>query len=147
MTPSPACIGLIKQFEGLRLRAYRCAAGRLTIGYGHTGDVKPEDVITAHQADAILDVDLDRIARGVSLWLKDGAAPVAQHEFDALVSFAFNVGVGALARSTLLRRLNNGDRAGAAAEFSKWRIGGGRELPGLVRRRAAERALFLGGTP
>jgi lysozyme len=143
MRASPVGIDLIKRFEGLRLKAYKCAAGVWTIGYGHTRDVKPGATITAHQADAILDVDLDAVERQV---MRNLAVSVAPHEFDALVSFTFNLGEAALARSSLLRKLNTEDRAGAAEEFSRWRFAGGRELRGLVKRRAAERALFLGET-
>jgi lysozyme len=78
--------------------------------------------------------------------MRNLAVSVAPHEFDALVSFTFNLGEAALARSSLLRKLNTEDRAGAAEEFSRWRFAGGRELRGLVKRRAAERALFLGET-
>lgn len=149
MRTSPAGIALIKRWESLRLRAYKCPRGIWTIGYGHTGDVKPGDVITSHQAEAILDVDLDKFERGV-LQLTQGVQ-LAQHEFDALVAFAFNVGLGTvkpkptgLAGSALLRKLRQGDRAGAADEFPKWRKAGGKVLAGLIARRADERALFLG---
>jgi lysozyme len=135
-------IALIKKYEGLRLKAYKCPAGVWTIGYGHTGDVKPSDVITEHQADAILDVDLDKFERGVLELLK--AVPVFnQNQFSALVSFAFNLGLDALKKSTLLAKFRTGDVKGAAAEFMKWRYAAGRVLPGLVKRRAEEKALFL----
>lgn len=132
---------LIKRFEGLRLDAYLCPAGVWTIGYGHTGDVRSGDRITEHQADAILDVDLDRFERAVGE-LTDGLE-LNENQFSALVSFAFNLGEAALTRSTLLRHLRAGDLERAADEFRKWVYAGGQVLPGLVKRRAAERELFL----
>lgn len=125
--------------ESCRLSAYRCPAGVLTIGYGHTGDVKPDDVITQHQADAILEVDLQRFEMAV-----DQLAPrINANQFSALVSFAFNVGIDALEKSTLLRCVNGGQFKAAAVEFSKWTHAAGVVLPGLVKRRAAEAQLFL----
>lgn len=131
---------LIRKFEGLRLTAYKCPAGVWTIGYGHTGDVKKGDVITAHQADAILDVDLDKFERGVVNLLD---VDVNDNEFAALVSFAYNLGIGALGRSTLLKLINAGNKPQAATQFMKWTYAAGKVVPGLVRRRAAERELFL----
>lgn len=131
---------LIKKWEGLRLKAYKCPAGVWTIGYGHTGDVKKGDVITEHQAEAILDVDLDKFERGAENLLD---VQVSDNEFAALVSFAFNLGVGALGRSTLLKLVNAGDKVGAGAQFMKWTYAAGKVVPGLVKRRAAERELFL----
>lgn len=125
--------------EGCKLEAYRCPAGIWTIGYGHTGDVKRGDRITQHQAETILKYDLERFERAVS-----ASAPKANsNQHSAMVSFAFNVGVRALGGSTLLRKFLAGDLRGAADEFSKWTHAAGKELPGLVKRRAAERALFL----
>lgn len=140
---------LIKRFEGLRLKAYLCPAGVLTIGWGHTKGVRKGQSITEHQAEAILDVDLDQFQRDVE-FLTAGI-PLNDNEFSALVSFAFNVGsdidddttAEGLGDSTLLRKLRAGDKAGAAAEFLKWTHANGGVSPGLVKRRAAERALFL----
>lgn len=130
---------IIKRFEGLRLKAYRCPAGVWTIGYGHTGDVEEGMVITKHQAETILEFDLERFERAVAR-----LAPKANHnQFSALVSFAFNVGIGALEKSILLRRFNQGFVHAAADEFRKWTRAGGKVLPGLVKRREAERQLFL----
>lgn len=144
MKTSQAGLDLIKRWESLRLDAYLCPAGIPTIGYGHTGDVKLGQRITEHQADAILSVDVSRVEPEVER-LAPGAT---QGEFDALVSFAFNLGVFALAKSDLLRKYRAGDKAGAAAEFAKWchaRVAGKMTvLPGLVKRRAAEAALFSG---
>ena len=136
---NPAGLALIKSFEGLRLKAYKCPAGIMTIGYGHTGDVKKEHVITEHQAEAILSLDLDRFEEGV-----EKLAPgLSDNRFSALVSFAFNLGLGALAKSSLLKHVRAGAMDVAAREFMKWTYASGKVLPGLVRRRAAERALFV----
>ena len=155
MTPSQACISLVKSFEGFSPKAYRCPAGVWTIGYGTTlypggGKVSPGDTCTAAQAETWLAHDLGAAARDVAKLVK---VAVSQAQFDALVSFAYNVGsdidadtvAEGLGDSTLLRKLNAGDARGAAGEFMKWVNGGGRRLPGLVRRREAERKLFLEG--
>ena len=130
---------LIKSFEGLRLRAYLCPAKVWTIGYGHTGDVRGGQVITQSQADDLLKQDLRRFEIAVRKLVK---VPLTQNQFDALVSFAYNVGEAALSRSTLLRKLNAGDLAGTKLEFAKWNKGGGKVLAGLTRRRADEATLF-----
>jgi lysozyme len=111
-----------------------------TIGYGHTGNsVLPGSTVTEHQADAILDADLDRFERAV-----ERLAPgLSDNQFSACVSLCFNVGIGRFENSTLLEKLREKDYTAAGAEFLKWRMAAGRVLPGLVKRRAAERALFL----
>lgn len=130
---------IITDAEGLRLRAYKCPAGRWTIGYGHTGDVNEGDLISRHQAEVILEYDLQKFESGVS-----ALAPKSNsNEFSALVSFAFNVGLDALRGSTLLKHHVKGLKLNAASEFGKWVHAGGVVLPGLVQRRAAERALYL----
>lgn len=133
-------IELIKKFEGLRLTAYRCSAGVLTIGYGHTRGVKAGDLITARQADEFLREDVRSaelvVNLDVKVWLSQG-------QFDALVSFVFNLGAGNFVKSTLLRKLNDGNYVGAADQFGRWIYAGKTELLGLIRRRAAERELFL----
>jgi len=145
MHTSALGVALIKQFEGLRTCAYLDAAGIWTIGYGHTGDeVRSGFRIDAAQADALLRKDLGTAEEAVRAWVTQ---PLAQPSFDALVSFVFNVGATAFAGSTLLRKLNEGDMEGAAAEFERWRYAGGRVLPGLLRRRIAERTLFLSPHP
>jgi len=142
---SNAGLRLIKNFEGLRLRAYRCPAGVWTIGYGHTGaEVKPGMVITETEAEALLRADIAVFENCVSAAVK---VPISQPQFDALVSLAFNIGCGALRRSTLLRRLNAGDYRGAAREFDKWIRAKGVVLAGLVSRRRDERNLFESGIP
>lgn len=141
MTPSPRALDLIKQFEGLKLSAYICPAGVPTIGYGTTKGVQMGDTITAAEAERLLAEDVAVFAKGVREAVK---VPLEQHEFDALVSFAYNVGLGAFRASTLLRLLNAGDKAGAARQFDRWNKAGGKPLAGLTRRRAAERKLFEG---
>lgn len=119
--------------------AYLDSVGVPTIGYGHTKGVQLGQQITQEEADKYLAEDLAEHAEGV---LKLLLVPVTQGQFDALCSFAFNLGVGALKRSALLRRVNDQD-SGAAEEFGKWIYAGGKVLKGLQRRRAAEMALFL----
>lgn len=141
MRMSPRGLDLIRRHEGCRLTAYRCPAGVLTIGIGHTGpEVTPDMQIDEEEALALLTSDLGAAEDAVMDHVHVG---INQHEFDALVSLAFNIGGGAFARSTLLRLLNAGERAAAAEEFGRWTRAGKNVLPGLVRRRAEERALFL----
>ena len=146
MKTSEAGVDLIKQFEGCKLTAYKCPAGVWTIGYGHTTMAGEPTVvegmkITAVEATNILKRDLKKFEAGVDAVVK---VPLEQHQFDALVSFAFNVGLGALGKSTLLRKLNAGDYAAVPAELMKWTKAGGKELPGLVRRRRAEAGMWRG---
>lgn len=146
---SAAGVDFIKSWEGLALGAYRDVAGVWTIGYGHTqgfrdGRFGPDASISQAQAEALLAEDLAPREAAVSALCK---AALNQHEFDALVSLVYNIGAGAFARSTVRRRLEGGDRTGAADAFLMWnkaRVGGTlREVRGLTRRRRAERALFL----
>jgi lysozyme len=132
---------IIKRFEGCRLLAYLDAVGVPTIGYGHTGDVKLGQRISQHQADVIFSYDLERFEDGVA-GLAAGVA-LSSNQFSALVSFAFNVGLGNLSHSTLLKRLRAGDSQAAADQLPRWVKAGGKTLPGLVARRKAERELFL----
>lgn len=137
-----AGLELIKSFEGLKLKGYLCPAGIPTIGYGHTGaGVRVGQVITEAQAEELLRADLRRFEDAV---FKLVGYHATDNQFSALVSFAFNVGAGegGLKTSTLLRKHNEGDYAGAKAEFAKWRMGGGKVLNGLIRRRAAEASLY-----
>lgn len=140
MKTSPKGIALIKEYEGLRLGAYLCSAGVLTIGYGHTGGVKEGDLITEQKAEQLLQDDLKKFENGV---LRLVRVPLTQNQFDALVSFAFNLGVGNLGKSTLLKMLNDRDYKGAAGQFIRWNKAAGKELDGLTRRRIAESELFL----
>ena len=142
MKISAAGLKLIKDFEGLRLTTYTCAAGVLTIGYGSTGaHATPGKTITEAEAEALLLKDLTRFEKAVNELVK---VPMTQGAYDALVSFAFNCGEGALAESTLLRKLNAGEdpNTTAKAELPRWTNSG---LAGLVRRRAAEVELFCSG--
>ncbi|APR37947.1 lysozyme [Paraburkholderia sp. SOS3] len=140
MKTNQAGFNLIRQFEGLRLIAYTDVVGVLTIGYGHTGpDVKPGLVITQAQADQLLGDDLSRFESGVDRLV---TAPVNGNQYSALVSFSYNLGLGSLQNSTLLRLLNEGDYNGAAQQFPRWDMAGGQHLPGLLKRRQAEQSLF-----
>jgi lysozyme len=141
LTLSPTGLALIQSFEGLRLRAYRDATGIPTIGYGSTRGVRLGMVITPEQATARLREDVADAEAAVRRLV---TVPITQGQFDALVSFTYNLGAGNLAKSTLLELLNLADYAGAANQFPRWIKAGGKNLRGLVRRRAAERALFLG---
>ena len=147
----PHGIALIKQFEGFASRAYKCPAGVWTIGYGHTQGVKKGDVCGADLANKYLTQDLIPVEQCINKWLAD--VPLTQNQFDALASFIFNVGQKRFINSTLRRKLAAKDYAGAAAQFARWVYGGDQDgdgdidkndaLPGLVKRRAAEKALFL----
>lgn len=144
MIISQAGVDLIKTFEGLRLLAYQDDAGVWTIGYGHTEGVKSGDVISEVQAESYLLKDIDEAAQAVLRLTKQG---LTQGQFDALVSFVFNLGQGAYARSTLLKTINTGDFEGACFQFSRWvkvRLPSGEMVTsnGLVRRRAAECEMF-----
>lgn len=145
MKTSENGIELLKRFEGLELEAYQDIAGIWTIGYGHTGDdVQPGMKLTEREAEELLRRDLKPREQAVSSAVK---VSLNQNEFDALVSFVYNVGAAAFRGSTALKRLNRGDRVGAADALTWWNkatVGGVlREVLGLTRRRAAERALFL----
>lgn len=144
MSLSQNGVDLIKGFEGLRLNAYQDSVGVWTIGYGHTAGVRPGDHITQAQAEAYLRQDTGWAQQAVRDNVK---VPLTQGQFDALMSFTFNLGAGALKGSTLLRDLNAGNYAAAQGEFGKWVHAGGQRLEGLVRRRAAEAALFGGHAP
>ena len=144
MRVSPAGRDLVASFEGLSQTAYLCPAGVWTIGYGHTHGVQPGDKVTPSQAEAMLDADLVAWAVGVENVLK---VPASQHEFDAMVSLAFNIGLAGFGTSSVLRLHNAGDKIGAARAFALWNkatvSGKLVELPGLTRRRAAEAAHYL----
>jgi lysozyme len=146
---SAAVIGLIALHEGYSSRAYDDGAGVQTVGFGSTRledgrPVAPGDTVTPPRAVVLLAADADRTARELAMCIGD--VPLAQHEWDAFVSWAYNVGSGAACRSTLVARLRQQppDYAGACRELLRWTRAGGRELPGLVRRRQAEYALCMG---
>jgi lysozyme len=151
---------MIKHHEGVRTRPYRCPALLWTVGVGHVIDpahIKvpmnerrnlpiPDGwsrILSMGEVDAILAQDLNRFERGVARLCP--AALGSQGIFDSLVSFAFNVGLGNLQRSSLRMKTNRGEFEGAAEEFLKWTKAGGKVLPGLVKRRMDERALYLSG--
>ena len=146
MRMSAAGLATVKEFEGLRLKAYKCPASVWTIGYGHTSAagapiVTPELVITKDEAEEVLARDMEQYEEGVRKYVK---VDLTQGQFDALVDFAYNAGVGALQKSTLLKKVNAEKFDEVPAEFMKWTKGGGKELPGLVRRRRAEVKLWRG---
>lgn len=145
MQTSDKGIALIKQFEGCKLTAYQDSVGVWTIGYGWTQPVDGKPIragmtIKQETAERLLKTGLVSYESDVSRLVKVG---LTQGQFDALVSFTYNLGSKSLSTSTLLRKLNAGDYAGAADEFLRWNKAGGKVLNGLTRRREAERALFL----
>ncbi len=142
---SDAGLTLIERFEGFKPDWYLDPVGVRTIAYGWTGAL-PDGLappLTQAQGRQLLRDTVGSYERAVR---RHVAVPLAQAQFDALVSFTYNLGASNLASSTLLRRLNEGDARAAAEQFDRWVLAGGRALPGLVRRRAAERALFESGT-
>lgn len=134
-----AGLALIRTFEGLSLKPYRCPAGRWTIGYGHTETTRPGQRISLEHAEALLRSDLVTFERGVATLVN---VPLNDNQFAALVCFAFNVGLSALSRSTLLKKLSTGRYDSVPTELLRWCRVGGIELPGLLRRRHAEAALW-----
>ncbi|HDT4905068.1 TPA: lysozyme [Enterobacter ludwigii] len=145
MQTSDKGISLIKQFEGCKLTAYQDSVGVWTIGYGWTQPVDGKPIragmtIKQETAERLLKTGLVSYESDVSRLVKVG---LTQGQFDALVSFTYNLGARSLSTSTLLRKINAGDYAGAADEFLRWNKAGGKVLNGLTRRREAERALFL----
>jgi lysozyme len=145
MKVSKAGLEIIKAHEGLRLTAYRCPAGVWTIGYGITsgagvGKVAQGMKITQAEAEEMLKSALAIYEQGVIKAIK---RQPTQAQFDAMLSLAYNIGVGAFSRSSVVRHFNAGDIQKAADAFRLWNKGGGKVLPGLVRRRKEERDLFL----
>ena len=148
MKISQAGIDLIKSFEGLRLEAYKCSANVATIGFGSTfyPDFKPvkmgDKLKSIQEAEELLKITLIEFEKNVSALFYN--VILKQNQFDALVSFAFNLGTGALAGSSLFRKvkINPNDKS-IALEFAKWVNAGGKKLPGLIRRRKAESDLYF----
>lgn len=132
-------LDLIKQFESLQLKAYKCSANVWTIGYGHTKNVKEGDRISQDQANCFLMQDLYSVERAIVRLVK---VKLNQNQFDALCSLIFNIGISAFNKSTLLAKLNNGDYVGAAEQFRRWNKVNNVVMAGLVRRRQAEEDLF-----
>jgi len=147
MKVSEKGINLIKRFEGLILKPYLCPAKIPTIGYGNTfyedgTKVTMNDKpITAEMAEKLLKITVNNFALKVQEIIK---VTLLQHQFDAIVSFAYNVGIGNLKKSTLLKKINNSEFKEAIFEFGKWNKAGGKVLKGLTTRREAERQMFIG---
>lgn len=142
MKTSPTGLALIQRFEGFSPVPYRCPAGLLTIGYGHVITAREKNSlerIEAVQAEALLAADVVVAEHALARFIRTS---LSQNQFDALVSFTFNLGAGALQRSTLRRVVNRGEHEAVPHELMRWVWGGGRKLPGLARRRAAEAALY-----
>jgi len=138
-------ITLIKKFEGCELTAYKCAAGVWTIGYGHTKDVKENDVITKEEADALLEKELEEYTSYVNNAVTQ---PLNQNQIDSMVSWTYNLGPSNLKSSTALKLLNLAEYEGVPAQLKRWNkatVNGERKvLDGLVRRREAEALMFEG---
>ena len=143
MKTNESGLSLIKSFEGLRLKAYKCPAGVWTIGYGHTGkDVKPGMIITEEQAEEYLRQDLERFEKGVDDLVE---VDINENQYSALVSLAYNIGLGNFKKSTLLKLINKGNQNELEAvhsQFKRWVWAGSQILPGLQRRREAEFKLY-----
>lgn len=131
---------LIEEFEGRAKMAYLDGGGVWTIGVGHTGGVRRGMVATDAQIECWFAEDVAKAVAGVN---KAVRVPLTQNQFDAMVSLTFNIGVKAFTDSTLVRKLNSGDEAGAALQFARWNLDNGKVIAGLVRRRAAEADLFV----
>lgn len=147
MKASQDALDIIKKFEGFSEKAYPDPAHGWrvpTIGYGTTRGVKMGQEISKERAEELLREDVARFDGYIEALVR---VPLTQGQWDALSSFVYNLGPGALEKSTLLRLLNAGDYSGAAAQFDRWVYASGKKLAGLVKRRAAERALFEGKTP
>ena len=145
MKTSKNGINLIKEFEGCRLKAYKCPAGIWTIGIGHTGLVNGKPItegmtITELMAETLLAIDLQKFENAINTKVKK---PLTQNEFDSLTSLVFNIGIGAFEKSSMLKLLNSGHIPLAAGQFDRWIYAKGKVLNGLKKRRAAEKALFL----
>ena len=134
-------LALIKKFEGLELKAYQCAAGVWTIGYGHTKDVQEGDEWSESHADHMLEVELEEFEGYIN---DNVTVALSQNQFDALVSWVYNLGPANLKASTMLKVLNSGDYEGVPAQIQRWNKAGGKVLEGLIRRRKAEALLFVG---
>ena len=150
LTVSKEGIALIKRYEGYKTTPYRCPAGLYTVGYGHVignGLQLPDEwnrTFSLGEIDELLRTDLARFERGV---LRYCTVYITQSQFDSLVSFSFNLGLGVLQRSTLRQKLNRGNYDGASKEFLRYTKAGGKVLKGLVRRRQAEYNLFNRHSP
>ncbi|WP_264309302.1 lysozyme [Pseudomonas putida] len=140
MRTSQRGLSLIKSFEGLRLQAYQDSVGVWTIGYGATRSMQPGMKVSMEQAERMLLNDVQRFEPEVERLI---TSPLSQNQWDAMISFTYNLGAANLESSTLRRLINAGNYVAAADQFPRWNKAGGKVLAGLVRRRAAERDLFL----
>ena len=141
MKTSAEGLSLIKKFEGCELEAYQCSAGVWTIGYGHTKGVEAGDEISKEQAEEMLVEELHEYESYVNDFV---TAPLSQNQYDALVSWVYNLGPANLKASTMLKVLNAGEYEEVPAQMKRWNKAGGKVLEGLIRRREAESLLFLG---
>ena len=141
MKTSVEGLALIKKFEGLELEAYTCAAGVWTIGYGHTKDVQPGDVWSEAHAEHMLEVELEEFEEYINKYV---TVSLSQNQFDALVSWVYNLGPANLKASTMLKVLNDGKYEEVPYQMKRWNKAGGKVLDGLVRRREAEALLYQG---
>ena len=139
MKVSQECVDLVKFFEGFEAKAYLCPANVWTIGYGRTKNVKEGDVVNKRQAERDLLEELEEFGNQVFFAVQ---VPLEQNEFDALTSWTYNLGVGNLQSSTLLKKLNSGDKNSVPSEMLRWNKAAGKVLAGLTRRRAAEAKLW-----
>lgn len=141
MIASENCKKLIRKFEGLKLNAYKCPSGKLTIGYGHTHNVKPNDKITIETAEKLLENDIKICEKTLSRLCN---VQLSQNQYDACIDFIFNLGEGNFAKSTLLKLLNEKKYIETANQFERWILdSNNKPLEGLKRRRRAEKELFL----
>ena len=140
MTPSKDCIDMVKHFEGFKAVAYLCPANVWTIGYGRTKNVKEGDITSMPQATRDLEEELIEFGEQV---LSVVDVELSQNEFDALASWTYNLGVGNLQSSTLLKKLNSGDKNSVPEEMIRWNKAAGKVLAGLTRRREAEAKLWV----
>lgn len=140
MKASKAALDLIKEYEGFRDEAYKDLVGRWTIGYGTTEGVTSGLKINVSLAEKLLEFDVETLAQKIEKLIR---VPITQNQFDALVSFTYNLGLENFTSSTLLKKLNAKDYGGAADEFLLWDHASGKVIKGLHTRREKERALFL----
>ena len=140
MNISAEGLSLIKKFEGCELKAYRCAANVLTIGYGVTKGVTEDMEISQEEAESLLQEEMHEYEGYINDMVK---VPLEQHQFDAMVSWVFNLGSGNLSSSTLLKKLNNSEYDEVPAQIRRWNKAGGKVLDGLIRRREAEAKMFM----
>tara|TARA_R110000803_G_scaffold94007_2_gene161454 strand:- start:2082 stop:2525 length:444 start_codon:yes stop_codon:yes gene_type:complete len=141
MNISTEGLSLLKKFEGCELKAYRCSANVLTIGYGHTKDVTEDMEIDQDEAERMLMSEMSEYEGYIT---DNVEVPLDQNQFDAMVCWVYNLGVGNLRSSTLLKVLNNGEYDEVPTQIKRWDKAGGKVLKGLIRRRDAEAALFSG---